>query len=100
LTTARRRPAKRLGVRQRPLPLAVNDVQSDRRDLGLYRTTIDDLGECAIVDPDAGDGAPFLSRDVYEALGFLPHFDALPLIEDVAALGLLVEHRDDDPMIG
>jgi hypothetical protein len=78
----------------------VNSSHPNRHRLGQYRTTLDGIGECAIVHRDAGDGAPFLPRDIYEALDFLPTFDALPLVEDHAQLGLPVGHGTDDPMIG
>ena len=45
---------------------------------GLYRTAMPHFGECARVDDDAGDAAPFLSRELYELLDFEPGFDALP----------------------
>ena len=61
---------------------------------------LDGLGECAIVHREAGDGAPFLPRDLYEALQFQPPFDELPAIENWEQLGLLAEHLGEDPMIG
>lgn len=45
---------------------------------GLYRTVDDYLGECARMHWRAGDGAPFLARTIYEALGCQPRFEALP----------------------
>ena len=46
--------------------------------LGLYRTHDPLLGEAARVHPSAGDAAPYLSRYLYELLGFQPAFDSLP----------------------
>lgn len=45
---------------------------------GYFRADVEGIGECAIVHRDAGDGAPHLPRDVYEALGFIPPFEQLP----------------------
>ncbi|MCB2075100.1 MAG: hypothetical protein KDE49_15515 [Novosphingobium sp.] len=45
---------------------------------GLYRTSMPHFGECARVTDEAGDAAPFLSREMYELLNFEPKFDALP----------------------
>ena len=50
--------------------------------LGLYRIWDPLLGESARVDRSAGDAAPFLSRRVYEWLGFEPAFDNLPCQAD------------------
>jgi hypothetical protein len=83
----------------RRLPSA-NDNSQDCRRKGRYQTRLDDLGECAIVDLAAGDGAPFLPREIYDALHFRPPFEDLPAIEDWEQLGLLIEHSDDEPMIG
>jgi hypothetical protein len=82
------------------LALPANDTQSCSRKLGLYRIHVDGIGECAVVHRDAGDGAPFLQRDLYEALHFSPPFDALPFIAEHEQLGPFVEHCGDDPMIG
>lgn len=49
---------------------------------GIYRLTTDDAGDCARVGWEAGDGAPFLSREIYEMLGFHPPFEALPDRDD------------------
>ncbi|MES2302198.1 MAG: hypothetical protein V4521_09025 [Pseudomonadota bacterium] len=46
---------------------------------GLYRLSDSFLGECARVHEDAGDAFPFLRRDLYEALGFNPPYDDLPM---------------------
>ena len=80
--------------------MLANDIRSNCRRLGHHRTILEGIGECAIVHRDAGDGAPFLPREIYEALHFLPPFAALPLIEDPAQLGSLVERCRDDPVIG
>ena len=45
---------------------------------GLFRLELPGLGECARAHLLAGDAAPYLERGAYEALGFLPPFDALP----------------------
>ena len=45
---------------------------------GLYRTRDQFLGQCARVDPRAGDAAPFLLREIYDSLGGRPLFDELP----------------------
>jgi hypothetical protein len=58
------------------------------------------VGECALVHRDAGDGAPFLPREIYEDLDFAPRFETLPLVENVDELRPLVEHCTVDPMIG
>jgi hypothetical protein len=67
---------------------------------GLYRTTLDGFGECAIVHLGPGDGVLFLPRANYEALYFLPSFDALPAIEHWEQVGLLTGRVSEDPMIG
>ncbi len=54
--------------------------------LGLYRLTDPFLGEAARVHKSAGDAAPYLSRFVYELLGFEPKFDALPTLPDFIAI--------------
>ena len=53
-----------------------------RSRMGLYRTNLQMIGECARVDEAAGDAAPYLPRALYEALHFSPRFDRLPLAED------------------
>lgn|GEM_PF-3460511 len=45
---------------------------------GLYRTVDPVLGECARTDRRSGDGYPFLTRSLYDMLGFEPAFDLLP----------------------
>jgi arsenate reductase len=50
--------------------------------LGLYRMEEPELGERVRVRWAAGDGAPFLPREIYEALHFKPAFDALPSREE------------------
>ena len=45
---------------------------------GLYRCSIPGVGECARTHASAGDASPFLDRDTYEALGFIPPYSALP----------------------
>jgi len=52
---------------------------------GLYRTHDEFLGLCARVDRSAGDAAPLLKREIYEALGGQPKFDRLPTEEEFAA---------------
>jgi hypothetical protein len=76
-----------------------NSAQADSRRLGLAKMKLEGVGECAIVHRDAGDSAPFLPRDLYEALQFLPPFDALPLVKDHEQVGLLVEHSGDESTI-
>jgi hypothetical protein len=76
-----------------------SDVRSDCHRLGRYRTTPDGQGEYAIVHRDAGDAAPFLPSEIYEALHFLPAFDALPAIEDWEQFGLLAEPCPEGPII-
>lgn len=49
---------------------------------GIYRTKDSFLGECARVNWDAGDGAPLLRREVYEAVNFHPSYDTLPTEEE------------------
>lgn len=79
---------------------AANDTQSDSRRLGRFRIILEGIGECALVHDDAGDGAPYLPRDIYDALHFAPRFEMLPLIENVDDLYPLAGHRTNDPMIG
>jgi hypothetical protein len=81
------------------LTIPANETQSCSRKLGLYRIHIGGIGECALVHRDAGDGAPFLPRDLYEALHFSPPFDALPPIAEREQVELLAEHCNYDPMI-
>ena len=50
--------------------------------MGLYRTCKPELGERARVRWAAGDGAPYLSREIYEALHLKPLFEALPSKEE------------------
>ena len=45
---------------------------------GLYKTRDRLMGDCARVDWSAGDAAPVLRKDIYEALGGRPAFDQLP----------------------
>lgn len=45
---------------------------------GLYRVKLRGLGDCARTSYSAGDAAPFLDRETYEALEFQPPFDMLP----------------------
>jgi hypothetical protein len=47
---------------------------------GLYRLNDPLLGEAARVDKSAGDAAPYLSRYLYELLGFEPTFECLPVL--------------------
>jgi hypothetical protein len=49
---------------------------------GLYRTKDPMLGECARVRWSAGDGAPFLRPEIYEAVRFQPLYDSLPTQEE------------------
>lgn len=49
---------------------------------GLYRTRDRLLGICARVSASAGDAAPVLTRELYEALGGEPPFDRLPPRDD------------------
>ena len=53
-----------------------------RSRMGLYRTNLQMIGECARVDEAAGDAAPYLPRALYEALHFSPRFDRLPMAEE------------------
>jgi hypothetical protein len=48
------------------------------RGFGRARAMVDGV-EYALIHRDAGDAAPYLPRDVYEALQFYPRYDALPL---------------------
>lgn len=50
--------------------------------LGLYRTIDPIVGECARTHWRAGDGHPYLTREVYEAAQFQPPFDTLPVQDD------------------
>lgn len=61
-----------------------------RSRMGLYRTNLQMIGECARVDEAAGDAAPYLPRALYEALHFSPRFDRLPLAEDSGAEAALL----------
>lgn len=49
---------------------------------GMYWVSNDVLGECVRVGWAAGDGAPYLTREIYEILGFEPPFDTLPHREE------------------
>jgi hypothetical protein len=57
------------------------DTHIHPRGLGLARAIVDGV-EYALVDRDAGDAAPYLPREVYEALRFYPRYDELPLSDD------------------
>ena len=48
---------------------------------GLYHTHDRLLGLCVRVDWSAGDAAPMLRREMYEALGGQPAWDQLPARE-------------------
>ncbi len=45
---------------------------------GLYRCSIPGVGACARTHAAAGDASPFLDRETYEALGFMPSYLDLP----------------------
>ena len=45
---------------------------------GLFRLSLQGIGEVARVHPSAGDAGPFLDRESYELLDFTPAFDLLP----------------------
>ena len=45
---------------------------------GLYRLSLNGMGECARTLDLAGDGAPYLDRATYDYLGFEPAFERLP----------------------
>lgn len=49
---------------------------------GLYRIELPGQGEYVRTHLSAGDAAPFLERDAYEALSFQPPYDALPSKEE------------------
>jgi len=49
--------------------------------IAKYRTVDPVLGDCARMTRLAGDGYPFLTREIYEALRFEPRFDDLPTEE-------------------
>ena len=49
---------------------------------GLYRTVDPMLGDCARVHWLAGDGAPYLKREIYEVVQFQPLFESLPTKEE------------------
>jgi hypothetical protein len=68
--------------------------------LGRYRVLTLDGNEYAVVHRDAGDGAPYLPRTLYEALHFTPSYDALPLVENDLEFHPLVGHCMDDPIVG
>ena len=46
--------------------------------VGVCRVKDPFLGDCAKVRWFAGDGAPYLQRDIYEQLRFEPRFEDLP----------------------
>lgn len=46
--------------------------------VGVCRVKDPFLGDCAKVRWLAGDGAPYLQRDIYEQLRFEPRFEDLP----------------------
>ncbi|MCB2077155.1 MAG: hypothetical protein KDE55_05580 [Novosphingobium sp.] len=50
--------------------------------LGIYRTRRSGVGECARVHWTAGDGAPYLEREIYEILELQPSFESLPTLEE------------------
>jgi len=50
--------------------------------VGIYRTVLEGIGECARVDMRVGDAAPYLERAMYELLGFEPRFESLPYKAD------------------
>jgi hypothetical protein len=52
---------------------------------GLYRCSIPGLGDCARTHAAAGDASPFLDRETYDALAFMPPFPALPTREQYLA---------------
>lgn len=56
-------------------------VQQKMMKRGLYRTIDSFLGECAKVHESAGDAFPFLLPEIYDALGFSPAYNELPLVE-------------------
>jgi hypothetical protein len=56
------------------------DTHIQPRGLGLARAIVDGV-EYALVDRDAGDAAPYLTREVYEAMRFHPRYDELPLTD-------------------
>jgi hypothetical protein len=62
-------------------------TKMSRMKRGLFRTTDSYLGECARVHEDAGDAFPYLRREIYEALGFAPPYDELPIVAPVAQTG-------------
>ena len=62
---------------------------------GLYRTHDRLLGACVRVGWSAGDAAPVLKREIYEALGGTPAYDQLPSREDYMDRPY---HIDADPL--
>jgi hypothetical protein len=48
---------------------------------GLYRATMPDGAECAVVEYGAGSGAGEIPRAHYEDEGYEPPFDSLPTKE-------------------
>lgn len=58
---------------------------------GLYRTHDRLLGACVRVSWSAGDAAPVLKREIYEALGGAPAYDELPSRGDYMDCGHSIE---------
>ncbi|MDE2619042.1 MAG: hypothetical protein KGL54_02645 [Sphingomonadales bacterium] len=58
---------------------------------GLYRTHDRLLGACVRVGWSAGDAAPMLKREIYEALEGAPAYDELPSREDYCDRGNPIE---------
>lgn len=50
--------------------------------MGLFRTTLGDVGDCARMHSDAGDAGPFLPRTIYKSLHFKPDYEDLPSEEE------------------
>ena len=50
--------------------------------LGVYRVPRGNQSDLARIRWEAGDAAPFVSREIYEALHLQPHFDSLPTLDD------------------
>lgn len=65
--------------------LQVQGFEAEDFRLGLYRTTTAEFGECARVHPDAGDCAPYLPPEIYDALCFKPAFADLPTLNEYEA---------------
>ena len=62
--------------------------------LGLFRTVKADGSEWARVRWAAGDAAPYLSRQMYQALHFAPPYETLPARSD-----FILQHEDFDPAV-